>query len=169
MKRAFAIIALIASLTIFTQASDDNFTLTTTDGKSIHAIGAEDGLTIEEYKGKIVFLEFFGHKCPPCLKMIGRYTKLKDKYKDKIAIIAIEVQGLSDGQLKSFAKTKGINYVTISQDKAGHFVEYISTRSQWQGSIPYLIILDKKGVVQLIHAGALSDESLDMAVVELSK
>jgi len=169
MKRVFTIIVLIASLTIFAQAGDDKFTLTTTDGKSIHAIGAEDGLMLEEYKGKIVFLEFFGHRCPPCLKMIGRYTKLKDKYKDKIAIVAIEVQGLSDGQLKSFAKTKDINYVTVAQDKAGEFVEYISTRSQWKGSIPYLIILDKKGVVQLIHAGALSDESLDKAVVELSK
>lgn len=169
MKKIFSIFVVMASFVIFAQASSDKHALTTIDGKSIHVTGGEDGLVFEEYKGKIVFLEFFGHKCPPCLMMIDRYVKLKEKYKDKIAIVAIEVQGLDNQDLKAFVKERGINYTAVSQEKADHFVQYVSVRSQWQGSIPYLLILDKKGNVQLIHSGPLPQTALEEAVNQLSK
>jgi len=169
MKKIIALAMLLISLTVYSNAADDKFTFATTAGKKLHVTGGADSLVFDEYKGKIVFLEFFGHRCPPCLKMIGRYTKLKEKYKDKIAIVAIEVQGLDNSSLKSFSKEKGINYTTISQNNAGEFVSYIQARAQWRGAIPFLIILDKKGLVQLIHAGPLSDEALDKIVTELSK
>ncbi len=170
MKKMFAIVALMASLVIFAQAAgSDKHTITTIDGKKLHVIGSEDGLAFEEYKGKVVFLEFFGHKCPPCLMMIDRYVKLKEKYKEKIAIVAIEVQGLDNEELTSFVKARGINYTAVSQEKADDFVRYVSIRSNWQGAIPYLLILDKKGNVQLIHSGPLPQTALEEAVTQLSK
>jgi thiol-disulfide isomerase/thioredoxin len=131
--------------------------------------GTTTGLIFDEYKGKIVFLEFFGHRCPPCLRSISHYKKLQSKYKDKLAIIAIEVQGMDEAQLKDFVKEKGINYVTVTQGKSGDIVPYISTRAQWQGSIPFLVILDKKGDVQLVQAGMLPEEALEDVIEKLSK
>lgn len=169
MKKIITLAMLLVSLTIYANAADDKFTFTSTTGQSIHVTGGTDGLLFDEYKGKVVFLEFFGHRCPPCLHMIGRYVKLKEKYKDKVAIVAIEVQGLNDAKLKSFSKERGINYMTVSQDSASNFVSYIQQRAQWRGAIPYLIVLDKKGLVQLMHGGTLSDETLDKIVKELDK
>lgn len=168
MKKIFAIVVMLTSFMVFAQAESDKYTITTTEGKKLHVTGTTDGLSIDEYKGKIVFLEFFGHKCPPCLMMIDRYVELKKKHKDKIAIVAIEVQGLSSDELKSFDKEKGINYITVSQEKSGNLVNYVSTRAQWQGGIPFLIIIDKKGNVQLLHTGPLSEDSLAKIVKELS-
>lgn len=169
MKKTIAIILLLASLLTFGQAAEDKLTLTTTDGKTLHMTGTTTGLVFDEYKGKIVFLEFFGHRCPPCLRSISHYKKLQEKYKDKLAIIAVEVQGMDEAQLKDFVKEKGINYVTVTQEKAGDLVPYISTRAQWQGSIPFLVILDKKGDVQLVQAGMLPEKSLEDAINQLSK
>jgi len=169
MKKLFTVTLLLASLLTLSQAAEDKMTMTTTEGKTLHMTGTVTGLKFDEYKGKIVFLEFFGNHCPPCLKSIDHYKRLQEKYKDKLAIIAVEVQGLSDSQLKAFAKEKGINYVTISQDKAGQLVPYISARSQWQGSIPYLIILDQKGDVQLMQAGMLPESALENFISQLSK
>ncbi len=172
MKKILASLLLIASLLTISQAEEakvDKLTMTTTDGKTLHMTGTTTGLVFEEYKGKIVFLEFFGHRCPPCLKSIGHYKRLQAKYKDKLAIIAVEVQGLSDSQLKDFVKEKGINYVTISQSNSGQLVPYVSARAQWQGAIPFLIILDKKGDVQLVQPGMLPESGLESAIEQLSK
>ncbi|MEA3456893.1 MAG: TlpA disulfide reductase family protein, partial [Campylobacterota bacterium] len=131
--------------------------------------GTETGMVFEEFKGKIIFLEFFGHRCPPCIKSIPHYKRLQEKFKDDLVIIAVEVQGFDENELKAFTKEKGVNYVTISQEKAGQLVPYISQRAQWQGSIPFLVILDKKGDVQLMQAGMLSEEALEKYIEELSK
>lgn len=169
MKKILALTLLFVSLLTVAQAEEDNFTMTTTEGKTLHMKGTETGMVFEEYKGKVIFLEFFGHRCPPCIKSIPHYKKLQEKYKDDLAIIAVEVQGFDDNELKAFTKEKGINYVTISQEKAGQLVPYISQRAQWQGSIPFLVILDKKGDVQLMQAGMLSEEALESTVKQLSK
>lgn len=147
----------------------ENFTFTDTNGKVFHAQGTKDGLLIPEAKGKIIFLEFFGHKCPPCLASIAHYKNLQAKYNGKIQIIAIEVQGYNDAQVKTFAKSKGINYTTVSQEKSEKFVEYIASRANWSGAIPYLVVIDKKGVVQYMQAGSIGQSGLETLIKELSK
>ncbi len=169
MKKFLTLTLLLASLLTVSQAEEDKFTMTTIKGKTIEVTGTTTGLILEEYKGKIVFLEFFGHRCPPCLKSIGHYKRLQKKYKDKLVIVAVEVQGMSRSSLKAFVKKKKINYVTISQDQAGQIVPYISSRANWGGSIPYLIILDQKGEVQLMQAGMLPEQELENYIEQLSK
>ncbi|MEA3492689.1 MAG: TlpA disulfide reductase family protein [Campylobacterota bacterium] len=169
MKKIFILTLLLASLFTTSQAEDDKFTMTSVDGKTIHVRGTTNGLIFDEYRGKIIFLEFFGHRCPPCLKSISHYKNLQKKYRDRLAIIAIEVQGYDDAELKAFVKSRGINYVTISQEKAGNLIPYISARAQWQGSIPFLVILDQKGNVQLVQAGMLPESELENAIKQLSK
>jgi thiol-disulfide isomerase/thioredoxin len=168
MKK-ITLIMLFASLFMVANATDDKMSVTTTNGNTITIIGTESGLNIDEYKGKIIFLEFFGHKCPPCIRSIPHYKRLQAKYKDKLAIVAIEVQGLNDKELKSFVKEKGINYTTISHEKAGNLIPYIAKRAQWEGAIPFLIVLDQKGNVQLVQAGMLPESTLENLIKKLSK
>jgi thiol-disulfide isomerase/thioredoxin len=172
MKKLLSTLLLTAAFVMTAQAEApkvDKLTMTTTDGKTIHMTGTTTGLVFEEYKDKIIFLEFFGHRCPPCLKSIEHYKHLQEKYKDRLVIIAVEVQGLTPEQLKKFVKEKGINYVTVPQSQAGDVVQYISYRAQWQGGIPFLIILDKKGDVQLVQPGMLPESGLESAIEQLSK
>ena len=142
--------------------------LTDIQGKIHKITGTEEGLEIEGLKGKIVFLEFFGHRCPPCLASIPHLIKLQKEHKDKLAVIAIEVQGLNNAQLQVFAKEKGINYTVIADEKAGNFVNYIAQRAQWRGSIPFMLALDTKGTVQFVQAGMLPESSLEALVKQLS-
>ncbi len=167
--RKIALIMLFASLLVTANAKDDKMSVTTTNGNKLTIIGTESGLNIEEYKGKIIFLEFFGHRCPPCIRSIPHYKKLQAKYKDKLAIVAIEVQGLSDKELKAFVEKKKINYTTISHEKAGELIPYIAKRAQWEGAIPFLVVLDQNGGVQLVQAGMLPESTLENLIVKLSK
>ena len=168
MKK-IALIMLFVSLFSVANGADDKMIVTTTNGKTLTIIGTEAGLNVEEHKGKIIFLEFFGHRCPPCIRSIPHYKRLQAKYKDKLAIIAIEVQGLGNAELKEFVKTEGINYATVSHEKAGNLVPYIARRAQWEGAIPFLVVLDQEGGVQLVQAGMLPETSLENLIEKLSK
>jgi thiol-disulfide isomerase/thioredoxin len=143
--------------------------MTDVTGKSYTAIPTKEGLEIEGLEGKIVFLEFFGHKCPPCLASIPHLINLQRKYKDKLAIVAIEVQGYNHNKTKKFAKEKGMNYIVVSEEKASELVQYIQQRAQWRGSIPFLVALDTAGDVKFIQAGMLQESALEELITKLSK
>ncbi len=168
MRKILTSALLIFSLFTFIQAADKPvMSITDIKGVTYQITGTEQGLTIKGLEGKIVFLEFFGHKCPPCVKSIPHLIKLQEKYKDKLAIVAIEVQGYNNKQLAEFANKKGINYIVVSDEKAGSFTNYIGQRAEWRGSIPFLVALDTKGAVQFIQAGMLPEASLEELISQL--
>ena len=173
MRTSIIKIILVLSFFTYSQALNDKLaplimSMTDTQGTTYTVQGTEEGLDIQGLEGKVVFLEFFGHKCPPCLASIPHLIKLQNKYKDKFAIVAIEVQGYSDEQTKKFVEAKGINYIVLSERKASDVVSYIQQRAQWRGSIPFLVALDTKGDVQFVQAGMLPEESLEELITQLS-
>ncbi len=168
MRKILTSALLIFSLFTFIQAADKPvMSITDIKGVTYQITGTEQGLNIKGLEGKIVFLEFFGHKCPPCIKSIPHLIKLQEKYKDKLAIIAIEVQGYNNKQLTEFANKKGMNYIVVSDEKAGSFTNYIGQRAEWRGSIPFLVALDTKGAVQFVQAGMLPEASLEELISQL--
>jgi len=143
-------------------------TMTDINGKSYSVKGTEEGLKIQGLEGKVIFLEFFGHQCPPCLASIPHLIKLQEKHKDDLAVISIEVQGFNTKQLTAFAKEKGMNYIVVPEEKASKLVSYIQQRAQWRGSIPFLVVMDTKGNVQFVQAGMLPESSLEELIKQYS-
>ncbi len=163
MKKLFM---LLFSLLFFTTAINAQetaqkpleFTIKTIDNKTLHATELKNGIAFKEFKGKVVLLEFWGTHCPPCLYSIEHYKKLMNEYKDKVAMLAIEVQMTPKEQLKKFVQAKGINYYIGTQEENMNFVRYIAQRAGWQGAIPFLITLDTKGNVIDIKVGYASEQ-----------
>lgn len=158
----FAISGLSAS-------GEEVLKVNTIDGKQMELTGTVKGLNIDKYKGKIVFLEFFGHNCPPCLASIPHYVSLQEKYKNKLAILAVEVQNMPKDALKKFVAEKKINYDVVSMQDGNTLASYIMQRAQWKGSIPFLVIIDQDGIVQTMQAGMLPEETLEKMIIELTK
>jgi len=168
MRKILRSVLLLCSLSIFAHAAAQPvMQITDIKGVTHQVTGTEQGFNIKGLEGKIVFLEFFGHNCPPCLKSIPHLIKLQKKYRDKLAIISIEVQGLHNAQLQQFAKEKGMNYIVVADEKAGNFTNYIAQRAQWRGSIPFMVALDKKGHVQFIQPGMLPEASLEELIRQI--
>ncbi len=167
MKKFLIMIALIlSSLTL--NAKDTKMVAVDMNGNKLHVTGTDNGIIIDEYKGKVLFIEYFGHMCPPCMKSIPHYNDLIKKHKDKLAVIAIEAQGYTDTQLQQFVKEKGIDYTVMSASGAGEMYEYISSRAGWRGAIPFLVAVDTKGNVKFIKAGLLSESELEALFGRLS-
>ena len=147
------------------------FQLTTLDGQILHVDEAKDGIIFQEHKGKVVFLLFFGYRCPPCLGEIPVLKALtNEKHKD-LAIIAMEVQRLPSDQLKLFQKDKGINYTLLSEqdEKNSQFISYIGQRAQWGGSIPFLVAINPHGEVKVVHVGGMGSNQFKTIYEKLAQ
>jgi thiol-disulfide isomerase/thioredoxin len=173
MKKIVALAFTLFTLFTFAQGGKDDtslieMTMTDIAGKTYEVTGTTQGFKIKGLENKIVFLEFFGHKCPPCLASIPHMIALQEKYKDTLAIVSIEVQGYSQEQVKAFAEEKKMNYIVASEEQAGEFVNYIQQRAQWQGGIPFLVAADGQGNVQFVEAGFIPEASLEELMSQLT-
>ncbi|MCK4441290.1 MAG: hypothetical protein KAU90_04740, partial [Sulfurovaceae bacterium] len=60
--------------------SDIKFNLKTIDGKEFHLTEIDNGLEFKEIKNKAIFLLFFGHRCPPCLREIPHLIEMQKEH-----------------------------------------------------------------------------------------
>jgi thiol-disulfide isomerase/thioredoxin len=90
MKKIIASLLLVLFVSTASQAAEEAFNISTIGGKMLRFKGTPDGIATEPYKGKIVFIEFWGTWCGPCLLSIPHHVKLQEKYKDQLRIIAFE-------------------------------------------------------------------------------
>jgi len=169
MKKILFAILLTLITALNADSTRPNFTITDTANNPIHITDLKEGLLFDEYKGKAVLLIMFGHNCPPCREEIPELIELFKKNSDKLAIVAIEVQGYKTAQLAEFKKIEGINYTLVSGEDNQNFVQHIFQRAGWQGQIPFLVAIDKNGEVKDIKAGMLGKETLKGFVTSLNR
>ena len=174
MKRTIFTIALtlLMSLSnIYAQDNTPTFVLSTTNNKTINVVETKKGLDFKEFRGKAVLLVLFGHNCPPCLREIPEFIRLKNNHKNNLAIVAIESQGYPSNNLKSFVQQHKMNYNVVAGINHSDFISYIAMKAGYDRGIPLplLISIDKYGEVQGVQAGQLREYELESLVADLNK
>ncbi len=116
---------------------------------------------LEDYKGKIVLIDFWATWCPPCIAEIPHYLSLKEKYKQS----AFEIIGLSvdadPKTVRAFIKQHRLTYpvaMSLSEIEAA----YGGIRS-----IPTTIVLDKNHNVAEIITGYRDQEYFEALIKKL--
>lgn len=165
MKKFLIMTFLILSINLYAQ----NMEMTDTEGKTYSVVGTNQALKIEGMNGKMVFLEFFGLQCPACKEAMPHLINIENKYKDKVKIMAIEVQNNDVTAINAYKKKYGINYTTFSNYDVGYVVRFIADKSNWKGAIPFLIAIGPKGQVKFTQAGVIPEEILEKYIKKFSK
>ncbi len=114
MKKIFLSL-LIAISALFAQGNNDVFKVQTVTGKNLEFIGTPNGVITKPYEGKVVFVEFWGTWCAPCLMSIPHHQELQEKYKDKLRIIAFETTpSVTKEELKKYVNNPK-KYIDMSK------------------------------------------------------
>ena len=163
------LLALLTLLAFTFNLYAENMEMVDTDGKSYKVVGTDNEIKIEGMEGKVVFLEFFGLKCPGCKKIMPNLINVQEKQKEKLQIMAIEVQKNDVDPINTYKQEHGINYITLSNYDVGRVVRYVMEKSGWKGAIPFVVAIDSKGQVQFAQAGVISEEDLSKHVEDFSK
>ncbi len=126
------------------------FTLTLFDGSMVR---------LEDFKGKIVFLNFWASWCPPCRAEARVLEEAWRKYKDDgVVFLGINTQDTAEAA-RDFLEEFSITYPN-GQDPGGKIAIDYGT---W--GLPESFFIDTAGRITYKHVGAIGSETL-LAKVE---
>jgi cytochrome c biogenesis protein CcmG/thiol:disulfide interchange protein DsbE len=114
-----------------------DFSLPDPDGKQV---------SLSDFSGKVVILDFFASWCPPCRQEIPDFIQLEKAYSDKgFAMIGVSL--VDAQQTKDFANKFGINYTVLVDDGK------VSNAYGPIRSIPTTFVLDRSGNITKLYIG----------------
>ena len=116
-------------------------------------------ISLADYHGKVVFLNFWATWCPPCQREMPEIQKLSEKYQNSedIAILTVVMPGgqeMDAAGIKKFLKEKGFTMPVIFDDGR------LSSSFQIT-SLPTTYMLDRDGNVYGSVVGQLSSDMME--------
>jgi len=119
-----------------------------------------DNVSLADFRGKVVILDFWATWCPPCKQEIPDFINLQSKYASK----GLQVVGIAldePDKVKSFARENGMNYpVLLGNDQIAALYGGID-------GIPTSFIIDRKGDIVTRFEGFRSKEDFEGEISKL--
>jgi len=121
-------------------------------------------VTWDQFKGKVVVLDFWATWCPPCRTEIPGYIALQKKYAaDGLVIVGISLDTDGPEVVRKFMKDIGINYpVVIADDQVQELFAPID-------GIPTTFIIDRDGLIRDKKVGREPSDEYEKAILAILK
>ncbi|MDN5752466.1 MAG: TlpA family protein disulfide reductase [Nitrosospira sp.] len=145
MKRRVLAVLLCLLLTLSAGAQAKDFVFTDSTGKK---------LTLSDYKGKWVLINFWATWCPPCLKEIPDLVSLYESRKD-VMVIGIAMDYRDPKAVLKFVDSLSISYPIVFGDKK------IAAQIGPVSMLPTTYLFDPAGQPAAYKVGLISRESLE--------
>jgi peroxiredoxin len=142
----------------FAKAAD--FTLKTLDGEEI---------SLSDFKGKVVILDFWATWCPPCVKEIPHFNELAKEYKDAgLVVFGVSVDRDGAKAVNKFEKNKmTINYPLALFDQPTYDTYQMYLPKDRRGGIPFTFVIDREGNIREHYVGYRPKEEFVKAIKPL--
>jgi cytochrome c biogenesis protein CcmG/thiol:disulfide interchange protein DsbE len=102
--------------------------------------------TLPDLHGQVVLVDFFASWCEPCKESFPVMEELKQKYGDKILIVAVNVDK-KKADMDAFLKSHPVTF-TVVRDAANKLVSEVKIPT-----MPSSFLLDREGRVHSFHRG----------------
>ncbi|MFK7981659.1 MAG: TlpA family protein disulfide reductase, partial [Saprospiraceae bacterium] len=128
-----------------------DFELVDADGKSVK---------LSDYKGKVVFLDFWATWCKPCLRLVPAHQKLQHQFEnDNVVFLYISTDRNA---------TNWRNYVRKGTFPGKHLLGTTKMTEQYKvETLPYSLLIDTEGKIVWHHTGGFSVERTTQRILEL--
>jgi len=99
---------------------------------------------LADYRGKIVLVEFMQTSCPHCANFSAVLNSLKQKYGDKLAILAVATPPDNPQTMIQFVKGHQLTYPLLL-DQGQVAVSYVRSTSM---ELPTVYLIDGEGMIR---------------------
>jgi thiol-disulfide isomerase/thioredoxin len=90
------------------------------DVKAQEWINSSGPVSLEQFKDKVVVVEFWATWCPPCLEAIPHLVKLYNKNKNKgLVVISLTNEKRKSAKIDKFMEDKKMNYIVGTGSTSG--------------------------------------------------
>ena len=117
-------------------------------------------VSLEQYKGKIVILDFWATWCGPCRKSMPIMDKLQEEYSGKLSVLAVNLQETKD-IVTDYVLDKNV-HTQVLLDKDGSIGARYGAES-----IPTQVLIDQEGIVRDVMEGVYPIDYIRAAINKL--
>ena len=71
---------------------------------------------LSDYSGKVIILNFFATRCPPCRMEMPDFDKIQKEYASDVKVIAINVGRESRENIREFARSNNLGFTMVMDD-----------------------------------------------------
>ena len=97
----------------------------------------------DQFKGKVVVVDFWATWCPPCRAEIPGYVSLQQKYaKDGLVIVGVSVDQDSAAKVKKWVDANKVSYTIVMQD------DDVTAAFGGMDAIPTTFLIDRDGNIR---------------------
>lgn len=105
-------------------------------------------LSLHDYRGKVVVLNFWATWCPPCVEEMPSLGRMQRQLADQVTVLAISTDENGDAY-RQFLSDRHIDLITIRDGEQKSNQLYGTLR------FPETYIIDRKGVIRRKLIGAV--------------
>lgn len=123
-------------------------------------------VTLSQFEGKPVFVDFWASWCPPCVGEIPEIEKIHKEFPD-LVVIGVHRTDTEDREVgATFARKLGATYLLV-EDTSGEIYKTL-TRGDFRG-MPFAVFIDKNGVIVNKKTGPKTAEEMREQVSKIIK
>ena len=105
-------------------------------------------IRLADLRGKVVFLDFWGLWCSPCVRSLPAIEKLRRKYEPKgVAFVSIHTPGEKPAQVRKLLALKGAMLSCALDAGPDDPARGTTARSYGVGGYPTIVLIDRSGKV----------------------
>ena len=103
-------------------------------------------VSLDQYKGKVVMLDFWATWCGPCRMTMPLMESIQKEYADSLVLLAVNLQEPRD-VVRDYVRAQNLHSRILLDEEGSVGTAY------GIDSIPTQILIDKQGVIRLIQPG----------------
>ena len=117
---------------------------------------ADREVTLSNFRGKVVVLNFWATWCPPCVEETPSLVQMQDRLKDKgVTVVAVSVDA-DESAYRRFIKDHKMNLLTVRD------ADQKSNSLYGTSMFPETFVIDRQGVVRRKFIGAVDWNSQEI-------